>query len=76
MDFDQCISLFIKKNACHLMMDELFEQTDASIRSSESNEHIVTEQDDGLGPIGNVITLSKEIFGRSNRLNIITGLIN
>jgi hypothetical protein len=51
-----------------MLINELFEQTDASIRSSELNEHIVTESDDNLGPIGNVITLNKEIFGRFNRL--------
>jgi hypothetical protein len=59
-------------------MDELFEQTDASIRSSDSNEYLITEKDDdkNLGPLGYTITLSKEIFGRTNRLKLLIGLIN
>jgi len=32
--------------------------------------------DDVFGPTGAVVTLSKEIFGRTNRLKLIIGLIN
>ena len=58
-------------------MQELFDQTDASIRPSDHDEHIIDEKDiDSLRPVGYVKTYNKEIFGRFNRLQILTGLIN
>ena len=48
-----------------MVMDELFEQTDAAIKQSRDDQ---SEKDDDIKP--------KDIFSRNNRINLLVAIFN
>jgi hypothetical protein len=57
-------------------MNKLFEETDDSIKMPASNQEIIDFSHPLFGGKQSVITNDKSIFGRLNRLKLLTGLIN
>lgn len=60
-----------------MLIDELFEQTDKSVRQKDSDDKIPEHmKNDKEGTGSSVFTKDKSIFGRHNRLQLLVGLIN
>tara|TARA_B110000285_G_C15065728_1_gene584997 strand:- start:512 stop:973 length:462 start_codon:yes stop_codon:yes gene_type:complete len=76
INYEKVIQVCIKKDLHSYMMNKLFEETDDSIKMPAANQEIIGVSHPLFGGRQEVITKDKSIFGRINRLKMLTGLIN
>lgn len=66
INYDQTVDILIQNELIHMVLEELFNQTDAAIKQSIQDE----EASDADGK------KRKEIFSRQNRINLLVAIFN
>ena len=67
MNFEKVVNMMIKNKVHDLIIDELFEQTDAAMKNKE-------HQDASLYVYCK--TINKKIFGKRARINLLVQMVN